>query len=117
MPFFTDSKKAAEEMRAEQAATKNIFKPEELDYSIDAEYTRHGGAYDRGSADRYYGTPSGGPEPHYYTGATGASDLITTGAMNPYEIAAYMQGWNEETDRKDYGEDFDKSSTENDDED
>ena len=57
-------------------------------------YTRHGGAYDRGSADKYYGRP---PEPHFFTGDTYSSQ------MSEDEIAAYMAGYNEETDQKDWG--------------
>lgn len=59
---------------------------------------RHGGPYDRGSADRYYGRLF---RPHYFLGKTGQSREIT--ALSDEELAEYKSGWNEETDRKDYG--------------
>ena len=67
------------------------------DYSQLTQYTRHGGAYDRGSADRYYGRR---PSPHYYTGGTGTSDIVFMTDMTPDEIDAYYQGYENETDRK-----------------
>lgn len=60
--------------------------------------TRHGGPYDRGSADKYYGSP---PKPHYFEGATYASPLVTD--LTPAEVEAYMAGYNEETAEKDWG--------------
>jgi hypothetical protein len=62
------------------------------------EFTRHGGAYDRGSADKYYGRAF---EPHYYKGDTLQSKLVTK--LNSEELAAYTKGYNEQTDQKDYG--------------
>lgn len=62
-------------------------------------YKRHGGAYDRGSADRYYRRPF---NPHYYEGGTMTSKLVEQSEMTPEEIAEYTLGWNEETERKDY---------------
>ena len=59
--------------------------------------TRHGGPYDRGSADRYYGRPY---TPHYYVGGTGLSERIEKEDMTDEQIAAYTAGWDEETDRK-----------------
>ena len=49
---------------------------------------RHGGPYDRGSADSYYGRP---PVPHYFEGATYQSNEITD--LNNLEVAAYMAGY------------------------
>jgi hypothetical protein len=51
---------------------------------------RHGGPYDRGSADSYYGR---GHNPHYYVGATRASDRIDRENMTPEEIEAYAAGY------------------------
>jgi hypothetical protein len=65
--------------------------------------TRHGGPYDRGSADSYYRR---GMNPHYYVGATGFSPLIEEANMTPEEIEAYEDGFmdNErDGDFKDYG--------------
>jgi hypothetical protein len=60
---------------------------------------RHGGPYDRGSADRYYGRRQ---NPHYYKGATGSSELVTQSYMTDQEVQEYMLGWEEETDRKNW---------------
>jgi hypothetical protein len=56
---------------------------------------RHGGAYDRGSADAYYGRPF---RPHYFTGATHNSPEVTE--LTPAEVAEYREGYVNETDRK-----------------
>ena len=64
---------------------------------------RHGGPFDRGSADSYYFR---GITPHYYVGATYNSDRIDEENMTPTQIAEYMAGyeWNEKFgDRKDWG--------------
>ena len=61
--------------------------------------TRHGGPYDRGSADAYYGRRY---NPHYYKGATLTSELVEEADMTPDEIAAYNAGYDEEDDRKDW---------------
>ena len=63
-------------------------------------FTRHGGAYDRGSADKYYGRPR---QPHYFTGDTYGSQMIEEVDMSEEEISAYMAGYDEETDSKDWG--------------
>lgn len=60
---------------------------------------RHGGPYDRGSADRYYGRRY---NPHCYEGATGSTPLIKSDEMTIDALEAYDAGWNEETERK-YG--------------
>ena len=57
--------------------------------------TRHGDAYDRGSADRYYGR---GYDPHKYEAGTYSSKRIAL--TDPEEIAAYAEGYEQETDRK-----------------
>lgn len=64
---------------------------------------RHGGPFDRGAADSYYGRPS---EPHYYVGGTGTSDRKDSSDMTVEEIQAYWAGyeWNEQFgDKKDWG--------------
>lgn len=64
--------------------------------------SRHGGAFDRGSADSWYSRPS---EPHYYVGGTGTSQRIEADQMTADEIAAYLAGyeWNEKFGgKKDY---------------
>lgn len=62
---------------------------------------RHGGPYDRGRADAYYGR---GIWPHFFEGATGLSEPITRDQMTDEQVEDYLAGFNEETDRKDYGE-------------
>ena len=55
---------------------------------------RHGGPWDRGSADSYYHR---GVKPHYFKGATYQSEEITRKDMTEAEIDAYLRGyfWNE----------------------
>ena len=63
--------------------------------------TRHGGPYDRGAADSYYGRPV---DPHYFAGGSYEGEPITD--LTEEELDAYMQGfhWNERFgDRKDWG--------------
>jgi len=50
--------------------------------------TRHGGPYDRGSADSYYRR---GFNPHYYKGATYSSKRIET--LSTDELEAYTAGY------------------------
>jgi hypothetical protein len=62
--------------------------------------TRHGGCFDRGSADSYYHR---GVEPHYYAGDTHQSEKITN--LTESEVGEYMAGyyWNEQFgDKKDW---------------
>ena len=63
---------------------------------------RHGGPFDRGSADSWYGRPI---DPHYYTGGTATSTRIDLIDMSKKEIEDYLAGynWNEEFGgKKDY---------------
>lgn len=53
---------------------------------------RHGGPYDRGSADSYYRR---GCNPHYYKGGTYQTDRVEKDDMTPEEIAEYMQGYDD----------------------
>lgn len=65
--------------------------------------TRHGGPFDRGSADSYYHR---GVRPHYFIGDTYNSEEITEEKMTTNEIADYKAGyeWNEKFgDKKDWG--------------
>jgi len=59
--------------------------------------TRHGGPFDRGSADAYYHRPT---MPHYYSGATYSTQRMTN--LTPEQLAAYMAGYNGQTERKEY---------------
>lgn len=63
---------------------------------------RHGGPFDRGAADSYYGR---GPMPHYFTGATHMSQEILVEPGTP-AYDEYMAGyqWNEQFgEKKDWG--------------
>ena len=65
--------------------------------------SRHGGPFDRGSADNYYCRAY---DPHYWTGGTGKGLRIGAAGMDADELAAYAAGWadNEEFGgKKDWG--------------
>ena len=51
---------------------------------------RHGGPYDRGTADSYYGRDY---NPHYFVGDTYNSPKIELAQMTPAEIVAYTAGY------------------------
>ena len=55
--------------------------------------TRHGGPWDRGSADAYYQRAF---NPHYYVGATYSSPRVDRKNMTEGEIAAYTAGYHEQ---------------------
>jgi len=62
---------------------------------------RHGGLYDRGSADSYYSRPR---RPHYFVGATYTSAEVTD--LTPEQIAEYNRGYDDNErngDKKDWG--------------
>lgn len=59
---------------------------------------RHGGPWDRGSADSYYHRAR---KPHYFVGATYSSAEITEEDMTEAEIAAYHAGYD---DNEKYGD-------------
>ena len=64
---------------------------------------RHGGPFDRGSADSYYRRS---PAPHYYLGATASTPRVEVDRMTKAQIEAYMAGFQsneDEGDFKDYG--------------
>lgn len=64
---------------------------------------RHGGPYDRGGADYWYGRPF---EPHYYKGKTLMSEKVTRTEMTKEQIQAYTAGYDDACDygvQKDWG--------------
>jgi hypothetical protein len=63
-----------------------------MNYSERKVFTRHGGAYDRGSADAWYGRSF---QPHFFTGDSFQSTMIEKVDMSEEEIAAYTAGYNE----------------------
>lgn len=60
----------------------------------------HGSPYDRGSADKYYGRRV---DPHKYPEGTYHGEKVTL--TDPKEIEAYMAGFEECLDSKDWGMD------------
>ena len=64
--------------------------------------TRHGGPFDRGSADSYYGRAR---RPHYFTGDTYQSEEIIPQKTDP-EYWEYLVGYDyneQHGDKKDWG--------------
>jgi hypothetical protein len=59
---------------------------------------RHGGPYDRGMADSYYGR---GYMPHYFVRDTHRSPRIDMAQMTPAEIVAYTAGYRDNEARGD----------------
>lgn len=55
---------------------------------------RHGGPYDRGSADSYYGRAK---RPHYFVGSTYQSTEVTVEQMTEFQIMEYNHGYNDNT--------------------
>ena len=53
---------------------------------------RHGGPYDRGSADKWYGREF---NPHYFVGDTYDSDKVELKDMTIEQIVAYTVGYRE----------------------
>jgi len=63
---------------------------------------RHGGSFDRGSADSWYSRPI---DPHYFVGGSYDSEIIQGDAVSKEEADAYFAGyqWNEKFgDKKDW---------------
>ena len=54
---------------------------------------RHGGPYDRGSADAYYRRDR---DAHYFKGATGVSDEVMQDQMTTDQIEAYNAGYDDQ---------------------
>jgi hypothetical protein len=60
----------------------------------------HGGPQDRGSADAYYHREY---DPHWYPSGTGKGNRIEISRMTHAQIEEYKYGYENETERKDYG--------------
>lgn len=58
----------------------------------------HGSPADRGAADAYYGRKA---DPHKYPNGTYIEPRVPL--TDPAEIAEYLEAYNSETDRKDWG--------------
>lgn len=53
---------------------------------------RHGGPYDRGGADSYYGRQR---RPHYYVGATYSTPRVDAVEMTEEQVAEYNRGFDD----------------------
>ena len=73
-----------------------VIKMETVEFGGVVYNARHGGPFDRGSADSYYGRLM---DPHYYVGGTGTSTRIGFYDMTDEDIEAYIAGY-------DYNEQF-----------
>jgi len=62
---------------------------------------RHGGPFDRGSADSYYRRAR---IPHYYMGGTATSVKVLAEDMTKDELEAYCAGWRENEELGDFKE-------------
>jgi hypothetical protein len=65
--------------------------------------TRHGGPYDRGSADAYYRRKF---EPHYFKGDTHSSEIVYLNDPCSHDYEAYKAGYQEQVESgefKDWG--------------
>ena len=64
---------------------------------------RHGGPFDRGAADSYYGRSF---DPHFFIGATNTTPRVDRSEMSDRQVEEYYKGYayNESTgDKKDWG--------------
>jgi hypothetical protein len=66
--------------------------------NVQFDRSRHGGLYDRGSADSYYRRPK---NPHWYPEGTGHGEIVTD--LTEEEVKEYMLGYDENNDFKDWG--------------
>ena len=64
---------------------------------------RHGGPYDRGSADSYYRRDR---RPHYFVGGSYMSDEVLEKDMTAEEIAAYNKGFDDNEDSQNFKDYF-----------
>ena len=86
---------------------REIFTYKGIDYDVTfdkSETVRHGGPFDRGSADSYYGR---GLQPHYYVGDSITSEIVEKSMMTKRELLEYYAGheYNETVNKdwKDWG--------------
>ena len=77
----------------------DMFDPKKCFHDLRAK-AEHGSPLDRGSADRYYGRPY---DPHYWPMGTHNGIRIDGEQMDPLQVAEYTFGYENETDRKNWG--------------
>jgi hypothetical protein len=61
-----------------------------IEYKGQTYDSRHGGPFDRGSADSWYSRPF---RPHYFEGGTYETERIEAEHMTPEQIVAYTAGY------------------------
>ncbi len=61
------------------------------------DFERHGGPWDRGGADAYYGRAF---NPHYFVGDTYSSEMVKRENMSSEQIQAYTLSYNTTYERK-----------------
>lgn len=94
VPNCVPGKKGVSELA--NRARRKMEVLDEISDDLQEDYDKsHGSPYDRGSADKYYGRR---PEPH--KGGVGGGSGPRSTDLTREEIAAYMAGYREETDRK-----------------
>jgi hypothetical protein len=71
-------------------APQPVIPPEDASRGPQFDRKRHGGLFDRGGADYYYGRA---PNPHWWPMATGNGKKITD--LSPEEIAEYNAGYDD----------------------
>jgi len=85
--------------------TKEYFEYKGTKYDVtwgESEIIRHGGPFDRGSADSYYRR---GVNPHYFVGGTHMSPRVDRAEMTEEEINQYYAGYEyNETVERDFKE-------------
>ena len=72
---------------------REIFTYKGIDYDVTfnkSETVRHGGPFDRGSADSYYHR---GIQPHYYVGDSITSERVEKADMTEQELLEYYAGF------------------------
>lgn len=60
---------------------------------------RHGGPFDRGSADAYYQRPK---SPHYFLGNTYSTPRVGEEKMTPAQVEAYHAGYDQQDEFKEW---------------
>lgn len=72
-----------------------VNKLDEMGQPVECIDTRHGGPYDRGSADAWYHR---GCDPHYYEGPSMQSPKIPEELMTEQQVAEYELGYYDNVD-------------------
>ena len=88
-------------LEAEAKAQADAMEKPRVKVNPDNYDKRHGGPFDRGSADAYYRRNW---DPHYYVGGTRTSDRVERADMTEQEMEDYRAGWDYQHDLGEYKE-------------